>query len=238
MKRFVFLMLITTLLFPSCTSFQTNSGSYTYSSDIENTDISSNRGSNETPAEFESRMQDVIIPAIWSTHYGTLRDPIPIGEYAEWGIYHENRLLNERTDYTIRMNVNYSVRGEKALELYNTYSKEVADYEAATSRYYYDDYERYIPKNGNELIIINITMEVDSEENKPLPLAPSDFSVATSSGVKIPGGKNYDWDYFEYYNLIDYEVYPEGEAEGYLVYEIPQGKDVYLEFAGVWFKVE
>ena len=67
-------------------------------------------------------------------------------------------------------------------------------------------------------------MKVDSEENKPLPLDPSDFSIATSSGVKIHGGKNFDWDFFEYYNLIDYEVYPSGEAEGYLVYEIPQIK--------------
>ena len=227
MKRFIFLMLITTLLFSSCTSFQTNFGSYTYSSNIKSNDISSDQCSSETPPEFESRMQDGITPAVWSTHYGTLNDPIPIGEYAEWGIYHKNRLLDERTDYTIRMNVNYSVRGEKALELYNAYSKEVADYKAVTSRYYYDEYERYIPKNGNELIIINITMKVDSEENKPLPLDPSDFSIATSSGVKIHGGKNFDWDFFEYYNLIDYEVYPSGEAEGYLVYEIPQIKGLF-----------
>ena len=82
MKRFIFLMLITTLLFSSCTSFQTNFGSYTYSSNIKSNDISSDQCSSETPPEFESRMQDGITPAVWSTHYGTLNDPIPIGEYA------------------------------------------------------------------------------------------------------------------------------------------------------------
>lgn len=68
-------------------------------------------------------MQDGTTPTVWSTRYGTLCDLIQIREYTEWGIYHENRLLDERTDYTIRINVNHSVRGEKALELHNAYQR-------------------------------------------------------------------------------------------------------------------
>ena len=221
-KHFV-IIFCTIIALVSCTSFQ----SYT-----------SESANNETPAEFESRMQNVITPAVWSTHYGTLRDPIPIREYAEWDIYNENRLLGVRTDYTIRMNVNYSLRGDKVLELYNSYTKEMDDIEAATSRYYYDDYERYIPKPGNELILLNITMEVDSDENVPLPLDPHDFNIASSSGVRFSNGKEYDWDYFEYLNLIDYSVYPGGQATGNLIYEVPKNQDILLEFVGVWFKVE
>ena len=95
-----------------------------------------------------------------------------------------------------------------------------------------------MPKRGNELIIVNLSIGADSEENTPLPLAPSDFNLATSNGVRISSGKNWAWAYFDYYELIDFELYPGGEASGNIVYEVPQGKDVYLEFVGVWFRVE
>lgn len=192
----------------------------------------------ESPAEFALRMEEQIKPADRTTHSGTLKDPIPIGEYTEWGIYHENRLLDEITDYTVRMKVNYSARGDKALKLYNAYKKEEADYEAAHSSHYFNTYQEYYPKLGNELIIVNITIGIDSEEDTPLDLSPSDFNFATSSGVKITSGKNWVRNNFEYYNSIDFELYPSGEASGNIVYEIPQGKDIYLEFVGVWFKVE
>ena len=191
-----------------------------------------------TPASFEEKMSKTIASATWTTHDGTLQDPVPVGEYGEWGIYNENRFLNERTDYTIRMNVNYAVRGNQVLDLYNAYTREMEDIEAATSSYYYDDYERYIPKPGNELILINITMEVDSDENKPLPLDPQDFDIASSSGVRYSNGKDYDWDYFEYLNLIDYSVYPGGKATGNLIFEVPKNQQVLLGFVGVWFKTE
>lgn len=194
--------------------------------------------SGESPAEFAARMEADIKPADWTSHEGTLKDPVPIGEFGEWGIYYENRILDQRTDYTVRLKVNYSVRGEKALELYNTYQMEESEYEAAHSSYYYSSYEEYVPKRGNELIIINLSIGADSEENTPLPLAPSDFNLATSNGVRISSGKNWTWDYFDYYELIDFELYPGGEASGNIVYEVPQGKDLYLEFVGVWFKVE
>lgn len=134
------------------------------------------------------------------------------------------------------MNVNYAVRRDQVLNLYNAYSKEMADIEAASSRYYYNDYEKYIPKPGNELILINISMEVDSDENTPLPLNPHDFNIASSSGVRFSNGKDYDWDTFEYLNLIDYSVYPGGKATGNLIYEVPENQDILLEFVGVWFK--
>lgn len=191
-----------------------------------------------TPASFDEEKSKTIVPATWTTHDGTLRDPVPVGEYGEWGIYNENRFLNERTDYTIRMNVNYAVRGTQVLDLYNAYTREMEDIEAATSSYYYDNYERYIPKPGNELILINITMEVDSDENKPLPLDPQDFDIASSSGVRYSSGKDYDWDYFEYLKLIDYSVYPGGKATGNLIYEVPKNQEVLLGFVGVWFKTE
>ncbi len=217
------IIVFTIITLSSCTSFQ----SYT-----------SNSANSETPAEFESRMEGTISPATWTTHDGTLQDPVPVGEYGEWGIYNENRFLNERTDYTIRMNVNYSLRGDKVLELYNAYTREMEDIEAATSSYYYDDYERYIPKPGNELILINITMEVDSDENVPLPLDPHSFNISSSSGVRFSTGKEYNWDNFEYLNLIDYSVYPGGRATGNLIYEVPKDQEILLEFVEVWFEVE
>lgn len=237
MKRFIFLVLITVLLFSSCASFQTSSVYDPYSSEIES-DSSSERTPMENPAEFEARMEETISPATWTTHDGTLRDPVPVGEYGEWGIYNENRFLNERTDYTIRMNVNYSVRGDKVLELYNAYTREMEDIEAATSAYYFDDYERYIPNPGNELILINITMEVDSDDNVPLALDPHTFNIASSSGVRYSTGKEYNWDNFEYLNLIDYSVYPGGRATGNLIYEVPKNQKILLEFVEVWFEVE
>lgn len=238
MKRFIFLVLITVLLFSSCTSFQTSSVYDPYSNEIESDNSSSKRAPMESPAEFEVRMEETISPATWTTHDGTLRDPVPVGEYGEWGIYNENRFLNERTDYTIRMNVNYSLRGDKVLELYNAYTREMEDIEAATSSYYYDDYERYIPKPGNELILINITMEVDSDDNVPLALDPHTFNIASSSGVRYSTGKEYNWDNFEYLNLIDYSVYPGGRATGNLIYEVPKNQEILLEFVEVWFEVE
>ena len=238
MKRFVFLTLIITLLFSSCTSFQTSSVYSPYSNRIEPDNSSSERTPMETPAEFELRMEDYISPATWTTHYGTLQDPVPVGEFEEWRIYNENRFLRERTDYTIRMNVNYSLRGDKVLELYNAYTREMEDIEAATSAYYFDDYERYIPKPGNELILINITMKVDSNENIPLALDPHSFNITSSSGVRYSNGKEYNWDHFEYLNLIDYSVYPGGSATGNLIYEVPKNQEILLEFVGVWFEVE
>ena len=49
--------------------------------------------SRETPVEFAARMEANMKPAEWTTHEGTLKDPVPIGEFGEWGIYHENRIL-------------------------------------------------------------------------------------------------------------------------------------------------
>ena len=199
----------------------------------------------ETPASFEEEKSKTIVPAIGTTHAGTLRDPVPIGEYREWGIYNEDRLSellgldSIRTDYTIRLNVNYAVRGEQVLDLYNAYTKEMKDYEATTSSYHYDGYERYIPKPGNELILINITMEVDSDENRPLSLDPSNFNIASSSGVKFSSGKDYDRDYFKYLNLFDYSIYPGGKAvTGNLIYEVPKNQEVLLEFVEKWFETE
>ena len=232
------IIVFTIITLSSCTSFQTSSVPDSYSNGIESDNLSSERIPTETPAEFESRMEGTISPATWTTHDGTLRDPIPVGEYGEWGIYNENRFLNERTDYTIRMNVNYSLRGDKVLELYNAYTKEMDDIEAATSTYYYDDYERYIARPGNELILINITMEVDSDENVPLALDPHSFNIASSSGVRYSNGKEYNWDHFEYLNLIDYSVYPGGKATGNLIYEVPKNQEILLEFVEVWFEVE
>lgn len=233
MQKNLFVVIIVALILSSCASLNTSNyeDSALYASSGSSTQVT-----RQSPAEFESMMNETVKPAIWTLHNGTLRDPIPIGEYGEWDIYHENRLLNERTDYTIRMNVNYAVRGDQVLNLYNAYSKEMADIEAASSRYYYNDYEKYIPKPGNELILINISMEVDSDENTPLPLNPHDFNIASSSGVRFSNGKDYDWDTFEYLNLIDYSVYPGGKATGNLIYEVPENQDILLEFVGVWFK--
>ena len=230
------LLLIISLALSSCISSQ--SQDYPYQPGTNRNSSMVPAATIVTPASFEEEKNKTIPPAIWTTHDGTLQDPVPIGEYEEWGIYYENRFLNERIDYTIRMNVNYAVRGNLVLDLYNAYTREMEDIEAATSKYYYDDYERYIPKPGNELILINITMEVDSYENKPLSLEPQDFDIASSSGIRYSSGKDYDWDNFEYLNLIDYAVYPGGKATGNLIYEVPKNQKVLLGFVGVWFKTE
>lgn len=39
----------------------------------------------ESPAEFATRMEANIKPAEWTSHEGTLKDPVPIGEFGEWG---------------------------------------------------------------------------------------------------------------------------------------------------------
>lgn len=193
----------------------------------------------ETPASFEEEKSKTIVPATRTTHAGTLRDPVPVGEYREWGIYTEDRSLDERTDYSIRMNVNYAVRGNQVLDLYNAYTKEMKDFEVASSSYPYDDYKRYIPKPGNELILINITMKVDSDENRPLSLDPLKFNIVSSSGVKFSSAKNWSWDYFEYYNLVNYPIYPGGKAvTGNLIYEVPKNQEVLLEFVEEWFETE
>ena len=237
------ILIMISLTLSSCTSSQ--SQDYSYHSRTKNNPLGltyriprTNASTEVSTSSFEEQKSKTIVPATWTTHDGTLKDPIPIGEYKEWGIYYENRLLNERTDYTIRMNVNYAVRGNQVLNLYNAYIKEIENIEAVTSKYYYDDYERYIPKPGNELILINITLEVDSDENKPLKLKPQDFDIASSSGVRYPSGKDYDWDNFEYLNLIDYSIYPGGKATGNLIYEVPKDQEVLLRFVSVWFKTE
>ena len=190
---------------------------------------------NESPAEFESRMATSVRTPVWTTHDGSMQDPVALGQYGTWGIYYENNLLEERTDYEVTMNINYSVRGEKAKQLYEYYLREEAEY---SSYSYLTPETTYTPKRGNELIIINITFGVESEENKPLPLKPTDFNLATTNGVRIPGGKNYTWDFFEYHNLINFELYPGGKATGNLVFEVPRGQKVLLEFVGAWFAVE
>ena len=100
--------------------------------------------------------------------------------------------------------------------------KEEADYEAAHSSYYFNTYQEYYPKLGNELIIVNITIGIDSEEDTPLDLSPSDFNFATSSGVKITSGKNWVRNNFEYYNSIDFET------DGLKFFRFDDGKELQI----------
>lgn len=241
-SRLSILLMISLVLF-SCTSSQ--SQDYSYPQGINNNLRFTFQlpmlpdTTNVTPASYEEQKSKTIVPAIRTIHSGTLQDPVPIGEYKEWGIYHENYFFDERTDYTVRMNVNYAIRGNQVLNLYNDYMKEMEDIEALTSKYYYyDGYKKYTPKPRNELILINITMEVDSDEGKPLSLEPQNFDVASSDGIRFPSGKNYDWDNFEYLNLIDYSIFPGGKATGNLIYEVPKNQEIVLGFVGVWFKTE
>ena len=90
-KFFVSLLICALLLITSCESLSATTP---------------NAG--ESPAEFAARMEANIEPADWTTHEGTLKDPVPIGEFGEWGIYHEKRMLDQRTDYIVRLKVNYS----------------------------------------------------------------------------------------------------------------------------------
>lgn len=222
MKRLIISLLIVAMMMVSCTTVQ-----------------AAEVVANESPAEFESRMAARVRTPSWTTHDGSMRDPVALGQYGTWGIYHENRLLEERTDYEVTMNINYSVRGEKAKQLYEYYLREEAEY--STYSYFTPETTSettYTPKRGNELMIINLTFGVESEETTPLPLKPTDFNLATTNGVRTSGGKNYAWDFFEYYNLINFELYPGGEATGNLVFEVPRGQKVLLEFVGVWFAVE
>ena len=192
----------------------------------------------ETPEEFELRMVKAVGPAYPTTHAGTLSDPIPIGEYGAWGIYTTGWFNDERTEYAIDMKVNYSIKGDKALSLYNIYAKEQHDYETNSSRSsYHRQFEPYVPEMGNELIIINISMKVGSEDNETLWLSPSSFSLATPNGIKVSGTGNSLLNDFEYHDLIEYDVYPGSEITGNLVYEIPKDTAILLEYVDTWFMV-
>ena len=222
------IIVFTIITLSSCTSFQTSSVSDSYSNRIESDNLSSERIPTETPAEFESRMEGTISPATWTTHDGTLRDPIPVGEYGEWGIYNENRFLNERTDYTIRMNVNYSIRGTEALRLYNDFNYNPSDY-------FYVDYR---PSNGYELIIINISVQIDSKESIPAILNPLSFMLSTASGLGISTNDPHVAysRFLPYYNIFAGDVYPGAKITANLVYEVPINQDIIIGFTDVWFR--
>ena len=124
-SRLSILLMISLVLF-SCTSSQPQD--YSYPQGINNNFRFTFQlpmlpdTTNVTPASYEEQKSKPIVPAIRTIHGGTLQDPVPIGEYKEWGIYHEDYFFDERTDYTVRMNVNYAIRGNQVLNLYNDYN--------------------------------------------------------------------------------------------------------------------
>lgn len=246
--RYILVFLCTVFVLAGCTTSRF-SWEKPWEQSVEQTDSSSEIEKDlsiETPIEFESRNEDLLKETVFTTHDGTLQDPVPVGEYNLWGIVQttpvvdeNNSVVNESTEYAVEMRVNYSVRGEKALELYNYYAQEENKREALTSSYFYDDYKDYVPKSGNELIIINVSFGVitASEKNKPITICPTAFDVITSSGVEISEGDG-RYGYLKYYNLLDYKVYPGGEGTSYVVYEVPKNKEIYIGLTSVWFKTE
>lgn len=216
MRNLLIITIMFSLLISSCCStFQTTSHSAV--DDLE---------------EIELKMLENTKTPIKTIHDGTIQDPIPVGQYTTWGIYFENRLFDERQDYDVIMNVNYSIRGEQAAKLYNTYKKTAAQSKTTASNYNEDSIAQ-----GNELVIINITIGVESEDNTPIRLNPTDFNIATQSGIKIPSGE-YNSGYFKYHNLVDFELYPGGKATGNLVFSVPKNKEILLEYVSTWFEIE
>lgn len=80
MQKNLFVVIIVALILSSCASLNTSNyeDSALYASSGSSTQVT-----RQSPAEFESMMNETVKPAIWTLHNGTLRDPIPIGEYGE-----------------------------------------------------------------------------------------------------------------------------------------------------------
>ena len=172
---------------------------------------------------------ETIIP-IKTMHFGTIMDPIPIGEYEEWSFSLLNKESLRRQTYEVRMNVNYSIRGDAALKLYNDFNYDPEDY-------FYKDYR---PTNGYELAIINITIHLDSAERTPAELNPLSFMLSTASGLGVSTNDpqvNYPR-YLRYYNLFAGEVYPEAKITANLVYEVPVNQKILIGLADVWFRID
>lgn len=255
--KHILVFLCTVFLLTGCASLLNEDNTFNQSLKKTDSSLHGNEDLNiETPIEFEARNEDLIKEAVHTEHEGTLQDPVPVGEYNMWAIVQstpvfdeDNSIESESTDYLVDMKVNYSVRGEKALELYNYYAREENKREALTSSYYHDDYKDYVPESGNELMIINVSFgvmivpdwlnssNISFEKTKPLTMRPTFFDIITSSGVEISEGSGL-FNYFEYYNLLDYKVYPGGEGTSYVVYEVPKNKEIYIGLTGVWFKTE
>ncbi len=218
MKNLLTITIIFSLLISSCCStFPTTSHSTT-----------------EELEEIELQMLGNTKTPVKTIHEGTIQDPISVGQYTTWGIYNENRFFNERNDYEITMNVNYTIRGEQAIDLYNHYKSTISP---SKNNYNSNTEVENIIAQDYELAIINITIGVESNDNSPLRLNPTDFNIATKSGIKIPSGK-YNSDYLKYHNLIDFELYPGGKATGNLVFSVPKNKEILLEYVSTWFEIE
>lgn len=233
--KIVFLIMIVLVTMFGCESLWNIS--YSSDSTMEE-EIKEEKDYGVSPVDFEKEMLVKIRSPKVTTHWGDMSDPIPIGEYAEWYIYQQNMEESEKREYTIRMNVNYSIRGDKALDLYNAFN--------SVDDYYYDDFK---PRNGYELAIVNVTIHLDSYGRDPAFLFPLSFNLSTSSGLGIPeynqetylrfgpSQEDYFVDYFHYYNLLAGYIYPGAEVTANLVYEVPVNQAILLGFADVWFEI-
>lgn len=186
-----------------------------------------------TPEMFATSMEEKMQKASRTSHTGTMQDPIPQGEYTDFPIYTRDKSDN-RHNYDIRMNVNYSLRGDAALDLYNTFLKQESDYYGSS----YRGEKEYLPGRGNEMMLINITVGVTTKDNweVPLNIVPTHFDLVTTNGIKVSSHDDTGFGYFKYFELLDYEIMPGGEVTANLVYEVPKGKDILLGYVEHWFK--
>ena len=221
-------MLITLLSCESLGIYSDSSNSVSLSSSENNAEFIETT-SRLSPADLDKAMAATIENPVKTIHRGTISDPIPIGEYDEWAFWQQETDSYKKHDYEIRMNVNYSVRGDEALRLYNDFNYDPDDY-------FYEDYR---PTNGYELAIINITVQLDSDENIPASLNPLSFMLSTSSGLGIStNDPNVAYPKFlRYYNLFAGDVYPGARITANLVYEVPVNQNILIGFTDVWFNI-
>lgn len=215
------------IMLTGCESICNYSDSYN-TTETTSASIEKEVSSNISPEDFDKSMAASIVIPERTIHIGTISDPIPIGEYKEWDFWQQEVDSYKKHDYKIRMNVNYSIRGTEALRLYNDFNYNPSDY-------FYVDYR---PSNGYELIIINISVQIDSKESIPAILNPLSFMLSTASGLGISTNDPHVAysRFLPYYNIFAGDVYPGAKITANLVYEVPINQDIIIGFTDVWFR--
>lgn len=161
---------------------------------------------------------------VQTAHEGSLKDPVPLREIKEKSVYQKTDTFFKNNYFDVFLNVNYSVRGEGAMLLYENYLRQ-------------NGLEKYTPKSGFEIMIVNVSVGIGQRKSDVMTINPTHFNVATRSGVKLAKGRSdSDEELFSYDDILDFELKPGEKRAGNLVYEVPIGQEILLGFVDTWFE--